>query len=99
MKNLNLSKYERTLEARKLAEALNGTVEKDPHFDNLYSISNDLTVKKELQITFLSENERCQPEWEPGFEIGMSDTDEYDFSCGTYEEAISYVKKCIEEIK
>jgi hypothetical protein len=82
-------------EAKKLAEALNGTVEKDPHFDNLYSISNGLTVKKELQITFLSEKESCQPEWEPGFEIGKSDSDKYDFSCSTYEEALLYVKNVL----
>ena len=86
-------------EARKLAEALDGTVEKDPHFDNLYRISNDLTVKKELQITFLSKKENCQPEWEPGFEIGRGDSDEHDFSCGTYKEALLHVKRYIEIVK
>jgi hypothetical protein len=78
--------------ARKLAEALNGTVEKDPHFDNLYRISNDLTAEKELQITFLSKKESCQPEWVPGFEIGRDDNDEQDFSCSSYEEALRHVK-------
>jgi hypothetical protein len=85
-------------EARKLAEALKGTVEKDPHFDNLYRISNHRTVEKELQITFLSRKESCQPEWEPGFEIGRGDSDEYDFSCGTHEEALLHVKRCIETL-
>ena len=81
--------------ARKLAEALNGTVKKDPHFDNLYRISNNLTVEKELQITFLSKKESCQPEWAPGFEIGRGDSDENDFSCSSYGEALRHVKRCI----
>ena len=81
--------------ARKLAEALNGTVKKDPHFDNLYMISSDLTVEKELQITFLSKKESCQPEWVPGFFIGKGDSDEHDFLCSSYEEALRHVKGCI----